>query len=60
VVERRFVTTGERRDGAVIITKGLRAGEQIVTAGQLKLDNGSRVSLIADSALDTPAPAAAN
>jgi membrane fusion protein, multidrug efflux system len=60
VVERRFVTTGERRDGAVIITKGLHAGEQIVTAGQLKLDNGSRVSLIADSALDTPAPAAAN
>jgi membrane fusion protein, multidrug efflux system len=62
VVERRFVSTGERRDGAVIITKGLRAGEQIVTAGQLKLDNGSRVSLIADSALDTaaPAPAAAN
>ena len=62
VVERRFVSTGERRDGAVIITKGLRAGEQIVTAGQLKLDNGSRISLIADSALDTtaPAPAAAN
>jgi membrane fusion protein (multidrug efflux system) len=62
VVERRFVSTGERRDGLVIITKGLRAGEQIVTAGQLKLDNGSRVSLIADGALDiaAPAPAAAN
>lgn len=62
VVERRFVSTGERRDGAVIITKGLRAGEQIVTSGQLKLDNGSSVSLSADSALNlaAPAPAAAN
>ena len=62
VVERRFVSTGERRDGAVIISKGLRAGEQIVTSGQLKLDNGSRVSLSADNALDlaAPAPAAAN
>ncbi len=62
VVERRYVSTGERRDGLVIITKGLRAGEQVVTAGQLKLDNGSHVSLIADSALDiaAPAPAAAN
>ncbi|MDP3846445.1 MAG: efflux RND transporter periplasmic adaptor subunit [Pseudomonas sp.] len=56
VVERRFVSTGERRDGLVIISKGLRAGEQIVTAGQLKLDNGASVSLVADQAT-TPAPA---
>ena len=57
VVERRFVSTGERRDGLVIISKGLRAGEQIVTAGQLKLDNGASVSLVADQAT---APAAAS
>ncbi|MDO8695704.1 MAG: efflux RND transporter periplasmic adaptor subunit, partial [Pseudomonas sp.] len=57
VVERRFVSTGERRDGVVIISKGLRAGEQIVTAGQLKLDNGASVSLVADQAT---APAAAS
>ena len=43
--------TGERRDGQVVIRKGLKAGEQIVTAGQLKLDNGARVSLIDDQAL---------
>jgi membrane fusion protein (multidrug efflux system) len=62
VVERRFVTTGERRDGLVIISKGLRAGEQIVTAGQLKLDNGASVSLITDRATDlaAPSPSAAN
>lgn len=56
VVERRFVSTGERRDGQVIISKGLKAGEQIVTAGQLKLDNGATVSLIEDHATPlTPA-----
>ena len=48
VVERRFVETGERRDGKVVINKGLKAGEQVVTAGQLKLDNGAHVSIVAD------------
>lgn len=44
-VERRVVETGERRDGVVVILKGLQAGEQVVTAGQLKLDNGAHVSI---------------
>ena len=61
VVERRFVETGERRDGQVLIRKGLQAGEQVVTAGQLKLDNGAHVKVIDDLALErqsAPAPAA--
>lgn len=45
VVERRFVDTGERRDGQVVIRKGLQAGEQVVSAGQLKLDNGAHVRI---------------
>jgi membrane fusion protein (multidrug efflux system) len=49
-VERRFVTTGERRSGLVIISKGLKAGEQVVTGGQLKLDNGTHVAISADQA----------
>jgi len=49
-VERRFVTTGERRGGLVIISKGLKAGEQVVTGGQLKLDNGTHVAISADQA----------
>jgi membrane fusion protein (multidrug efflux system) len=44
-VERRFVETGERRDGLVIVLNGLKAGEQVVTSGQLKLDNGSHVRI---------------
>lgn len=50
VVERRFVQTGERRGGFVIISKGLQVGEQVVTGGQLKLDNGANVAISADTA----------
>ncbi|MDT4800235.1 Multidrug resistance protein MdtA [compost metagenome] len=53
VVERRFVETGERRDGKVVILKGLQAGEQVVTSGQLKLDNGSHVAIVPDQTLAT-------
>lgn len=45
VVERRFVTTGERRDGLTVILEGLEGGEQVVIAGQLKLDNGAHVAI---------------
>lgn len=48
LAERRYVETGERRDGRVVVLKGLEAGEQVVTAGQLKLDNGSHVRIEAD------------
>jgi len=51
VVERRFVETGARRGGKVVITKGLNAGEQVVSSGQLKLDNGARVAIAQDNAL---------
>ncbi|MBK3866419.1 efflux RND transporter periplasmic adaptor subunit [Pseudomonas stutzeri] len=45
VVERRFVTTGERRDGLAVVLEGLEDGEQVVTAGQLKLDSGTHVAI---------------
>lgn len=45
VVERRFVTTGERRDGLTVILEGLEGGEQVITAGQLKLDSGTHVAI---------------
>ncbi|AYF90273.1 efflux RND transporter periplasmic adaptor subunit [Pseudomonas sp. JS3066] len=54
VVERRFVETGEHRDGKVVILKGLQAGEQVVTSGQLKLDNGSHVAIAPDQTLSSP------
>ncbi len=51
VVERRFVDSGERRDSQVLILKGLKAGEQVVTSGQLKLDNGVHVKVVDDPTL---------
>lgn len=52
VVERRFVKTGERRDGQVVIQEGLEAGEQVVIAGQLKLDSGAHVTIAEKSTLE--------
>ncbi|OHC14960.1 MAG: efflux transporter periplasmic adaptor subunit [Pseudomonadales bacterium GWC2_63_15] len=45
VAERRFVTTGERRDGLTVVLDGLEGGEQVITAGQLKLDSGTHVAI---------------
>ncbi|QBF28323.1 efflux RND transporter periplasmic adaptor subunit [Pseudomonas tructae] len=54
IAERRFVETGERRDGLVVIHKGLKAGETVVTAGQLKLTQGASISISPDKALQAP------
>jgi len=51
IAERRFVETGERRGGLVLVTKGLNAGEQMVSAGQLKLDNGTPIAISPDKNL---------
>ncbi|WP_073522868.1 efflux RND transporter periplasmic adaptor subunit [Pseudomonas fluorescens] len=48
IAEQRLVKTGERRDGQVIISQGLAAGEQVVTAGQLKLKQGAAIRISAD------------
>jgi membrane fusion protein (multidrug efflux system) len=39
------VVTGTRREGRVEIVEGLSAGDQVVTAGQLKIRDGSVVSI---------------
>jgi membrane fusion protein (multidrug efflux system) len=51
IAERRFIETGERRDGMVLITKGLQNGEQVVSAGQIKLDNDAPITISADKTL---------
>lgn len=44
-VTQQDVTTGQERDGQVAITKGLKAGDVVVTAGQQKLQNGMQVEI---------------
>ncbi len=51
IAERRSVETGERRDGQVLVTKGVQRGEQVVIAGQLKLDNGTPIAISDDKTL---------
>lgn len=41
------VVTGTRREGRVEIVEGLTAGDEVVTAGQLKIRDGSAVSVVA-------------
>lgn len=43
VIERRFVKAGAVREGRVAIADGLKPGDQVVTAGQNKIDQGSKV-----------------
>jgi multidrug efflux system membrane fusion protein len=59
-VERTFVRTGDRVDGRVVITSGLKAGDRVVAAGQLKLQSGSAVAISADPPPQAPAKAPLN
>jgi membrane fusion protein (multidrug efflux system) len=42
---RTKVETGQRRGGRVEVVKGVAAGDTIVTAGQLKLRDGTSVTI---------------
>jgi RND family efflux transporter MFP subunit len=44
-IERRFVKAGSSREGRVQIVSGLKPGEQVVTAGHNKVDQGSLVRI---------------
>jgi membrane fusion protein (multidrug efflux system) len=55
VVERRFVKPGQVREDRVAISSGLAAGEQVVTTGQIKLNNGARVKIDNSQELKPPA-----
>ena len=60
VAEQRFITTGAKRGDNIAIMKGLQAGEQVVTAGQMKLRNGAPVTInntVVPANSPTPTPA---
>lgn len=46
IAQRRFVRTGERRGLEIEIVEGVQPGDRVVTAGQLKLDDGSPVTIV--------------
>ncbi|OYV18951.1 MAG: RND family efflux transporter MFP subunit [Methylococcaceae bacterium NSM2-1] len=59
IAKQSFVTTGDSRGDQIAILKGINEGETIVTSGQIKLRNGSPVTVdnsILPSNDDTPQP----
>ena len=61
VVQQRFVKLGPTRGDQVAVESGLVAGDTVVTAGQMKLHNGS--SVIVNNSVqptDNPAPTPPN
>lgn len=57
VVRQQFVTTGASRGDQISILKGIATNDTVITAGQLKLHNGSAVKI--DNTVqptDNPAP----
>lgn len=54
IAERRFVKTGQARDGRVAILSGVSVGETVVTTGQLKLNPGARIRVDNSQPLDRP------
>lgn len=44
-VQQRFVKLGDTRGDQVAVLDGIKAGDEVVTAGQLKLRNGSAVKV---------------
>jgi len=56
IAEQRTIRTGERRDGVVVVSEGLKAGERVVSAGQLKLTPGAAIQ-ITEQPSTTPASA---
>jgi membrane fusion protein (multidrug efflux system) len=51
-----FVTTGATRGDQVAVLKGVNDGDTVVTAGQLKLHNGSPIAI--DNSITPTADAA--
>ena len=55
IVERRFVKVGPARGERIAVEEGLRAGERVVTAGQIKLQASTPVTIDETAALPAPA-----
>ncbi len=54
-VERRFVRVGPAEGDRVAILEGVKAGEEVVTSGQLKLQPGATIKVDNSGALKAPA-----
>jgi len=49
------VDVGDRRGDRIAVAKGLKPGDIVVTTGQIKLQNGSRLKVVDGAGLTAPA-----
>lgn len=56
IVKQVFVKTGESQNNETVILEGLKAGQEVVSSGELKLQNGTRVVINNDIQLKTTPP----
>ncbi|GAM78866.1 membrane fusion protein [Vibrio ishigakensis] len=54
-VDQRVVKVGERKLDKVLILDGIKAGETIVTSGQVRLSNEAKVKIVTSDATTPPA-----
>jgi multidrug efflux system membrane fusion protein len=52
---RTFVQAGDRIDGRAVILTGVKAGDRVVSVGQLKLQSGAAVTISSDPGPQVPA-----
>jgi RND family efflux transporter MFP subunit len=55
MIERRFIRVGDTRGERIAILDGLKVGDKVVTAGQIKLQQNSPVTIDQSVALPPPA-----
>ncbi|MDN2664009.1 efflux RND transporter periplasmic adaptor subunit [Psychromonas sp. 14N.309.X.WAT.B.A12] len=53
-VKQQIVTLGKTKEDKIHVLSGIKAGDRIVTSGQIRLSNGSHVNVVESDALDTP------
>jgi membrane fusion protein (multidrug efflux system) len=54
IAERRFVRVGDRRNGQAGLVDGVKAGEQVVTSGQIRLQPNAAVVIDSSAVLQPP------
>ncbi|MBV1701125.1 MAG: efflux RND transporter periplasmic adaptor subunit [Hyphomicrobiales bacterium] len=53
--ERRFVRTGEIKGDRIAIVEGIKAGDRVITEGQIKIQPGAKVVVTTEGVLKPPA-----
>lgn len=51
-VKRVFISTGEQQGNQVVVKQGIKAGQMVVATGELKLQDGTRVTINNDIVLE--------